>query len=85
MIAAIFIGMRAAWYIGVIAFIIVWAALFIFASACARCPHCGQIWGRLGDFGAWWFMFGQQAADKDETESFVCRRCRLDIGYGLRD
>ena len=27
-----------------------------------------------------WLIFGGE----DETESFVCRRCRLDIGMGLR-
>lgn len=49
----------------------------------ARCPRCGQIWwSRTGLFlvAPVLILFGRE----DETDSFVCRRCGLDIGFGLR-
>jgi hypothetical protein len=76
LIAAIIIGGTCEWYFGVIVFTVSWAALFIFCYSAARCPRCGQVW--WGDPDA-------AAVTDDETESMVCRTCRLDIGLGLRE
>ena len=88
MIAAIIIGGTTAWYIGVLVFIAIWGTLFIYGYRAARCPRCGQVWwSGMGTLAVapWWYAAGEFAAQEDETESFVCRRCRLDIGLGLRE
>ena len=90
LVFSIFAGMIVAWYVGIVILILSWGVLFIIAGHClARCPRCGQVWwdgmGGTG-FAAWnggWFA--PIAPRKDETETFVCRRCRLDIGRGLED
>ena len=87
-IAAVIIGASSAWYFGVIAFLVMWSVLFIFGYTCARCPRCGQVWwSGMGTLAVapWWYSITESAAQEDETESFVCRRCRLDIGLGLRE
>jgi hypothetical protein len=87
MIASIIIGASTAWYFGVLALALMWGALFIFGYSAARCPHCGQVWwSGMGTLAVapWLFAVTEQAVQEDETESFVCRRCRLDIGLGLR-
>jgi hypothetical protein len=59
-------------------------ALVVFGYSRARCPRCGQIWwSRTGLFlvAPVLILFGGE----DETDSFVCRRCGLDIGFGLRE
>ena len=76
------------WYIGVVLLVILWIALCVFGYAAARCPHCGQVWwSALGMFGAapWGLMEYGAAAQEAETESFVCRRCHLDIGPAFRE
>jgi hypothetical protein len=58
-------------------------AVVVFGHLRARCPRCGQIWwSRTGMFLVVpvLILFGGE----DETDSFVCRRCGLDIGFGLR-
>jgi hypothetical protein len=88
MIISVIIGVITAWYFGILAFVILWGALFIFGYMAARCPHCGQVWwSGMGTLAVapWWFAATEHAAQEDETESFVCRRCRLDIGRGLRE
>jgi len=75
-IAAVIIGVGTAWYVGLIVFAIV-ASLLVVGYGAARCPHCGQLWG--SGLLAW-----RSELPVDETETFVCRRCRLDIGLGLR-
>jgi len=58
-------------------------ALVILGHLGARCPRCGQIWwSRTGMFlvAPVLILFGGE----DEMDSFVCRRCHLDIGIGLR-
>ena len=87
-LASVIIGATSAWYFGVITFIVAWSALFILGYGCARCPRCGQVWwSGMGTLvvAPWWFVILESAAQEDETESFVCRRCRLNIGLGLRD
>jgi len=85
MLVAVIIGANTAWYLGLIALIIAWSTLYIFGYTSARCPRCGQVWwSGYGVLGVQWWYNAKSAAKADETESFVCRRCRLDIGFGLR-
>src|SRR4051794_38274400 len=59
-------------------------ALVVFGYSRARCPRCWQIWwSRTGLFlvAPVLILFGGE----DEMDSFVCRKCRLDIGFGLRE
>ena len=74
-LVAIILGVTTVWYRGVILFVLLYGALLVFGFLAARCPRCGQIWGRT---------WGWSDVDYDETESFVCRRCRLDIGLAFR-
>ncbi len=86
-ILSVAIGKITVWYVGLALVAALWAALYGFGYCAARCPHCGQIWwSALGFFGTapWGLMEFGPAAQEAETESFVCRRCRLDIGSALR-
>jgi hypothetical protein len=87
-IVAIVIGATTTWYLGVLTFLIMWSVLFIYGYSRARCPRCGQVWwSGMGTLAAvsWWCAISESAEHGDETESFVCRRCRLDIGLALRN
>jgi hypothetical protein len=88
LVFSIFTGMIVAWYVGVAILILSWGVLFIIVGHWqARCPRCGQVWwdgmGGTGFMG--WYGPTELAAQKDEAETLVCRRCRLDIGLGLED
>jgi hypothetical protein len=89
MLAAVIVGAAFAWYFGVLLFLVTCGALFGFGYSAARCPHCGQVWSSsFGSLSAvsWWVAIASHAeSGGDETETFVCRRCRLDIGYALKD
>jgi hypothetical protein len=84
-IIALVIGASSAWYIGLGFFVLAWATLFTVGYSLARCPRCGQVWwswmGMLV-LAPWWLV---ATGGEDETNSFVCRRCNLDIGFGLRE
>ena len=70
-------------YFGLGFLLLAWA-LVIFGYSKARCPRCGQVWWtRTAMFfvAPVLILFGGD----DETNSFVCRRCGLDIGFGLRE
>ena len=83
-LVAVLIGAYTAWYFGLLALLVAWGTLYILGYACARCPRCGQVWwSGYGMLGVQWWYSAESAAKADETESFVCRRCRLDIGGGL--
>ena len=87
MIASVILGASSTWYFGVILFLIIWGFLFILGYSKARCPKCGQVWwSGMGTLmiAPWWYSVTEFAGQEDETESFVCRRCRLDIGRALR-
>lgn len=88
LIFAVYFGMTVAWYWGAALFVVSWGGIFILGYSQARCPRCGQVWwsgmGAIAATGGW-MAVAQSAEQEDETESFVCRRCRLDIGLGLRD
>jgi hypothetical protein len=87
LVLSVAIGVLTFWYLGALLFVILWGALYVFGYRAARCPHCGQVWwSALGMFGAapWGLMEYGAAAVEAETESFVCRRCHLDIGPALR-
>src|SRR3954454_2852763 len=65
-------------YSGLIVLLLAWGALLGLGYTMARCPRCGQVWwSRTAMFiiAPWLILFGRQ----DETDSFVCRRCHLDI------
>jgi hypothetical protein len=82
-IVSIIVGASTTWYFGVLPFLVLWSAVFLIGYSLARCPHCGQVWwSGMGTLAVapWWFAATESAAQEDETESFVCRRCRIDIG-----
>ena len=71
-------------FLGLGFLLLAWSTLLVFGYSRARCPRCGQIWwSRTGLFliAPVLILFG----DEDEMDSFVCRRCGLDIGFGLRE
>jgi hypothetical protein len=78
------LGGTSKWYFGVALFIVICAPFFILVYSAARCPRCGQVWWAEGTL---WVRYRgvEHTATEDETESMVCRRCRLDIGLGLRE
>ena len=81
-LTGIIVGATSEWYFGAAVFIVICAPFFIFVYSAARCPHCGQVWWAEGTR---WARYGgvEYPPTEDETESMVCRRCRLDIGVGL--
>ena len=74
--AAIIVGGTTEWYFGV-GVLVVSLPFFILGYLAARCPHCGQVW--------WGSPRWMSDVGTDETDTMVCRRCRLDIGLGLRE
>src|SRR4051812_9024927 len=69
---------------GLLFLLLAWGTLLGFGYAMARCPRCGQVWwSKTAMFiiAPWLILLGGD----DETDSFVCRKCGLDIGFGLRD
>ena len=82
LLAAIIVGVTSKWYFGLAVYAVICAPFFIFVLSCARCPRCGQVWWSQGPFQA---QYGGYTMTEGETESMVCRRCRLDIGLGLRE
>ena len=89
LLAAIIIGATSEWYFGVIVFTGDCAPLCIFGYSAARCPRCSQVWWGEGTIpiAPWsdWWHGAPESFTEDETQSMVCRRCRLDIGLGLRE
>jgi len=88
LVAAFMVGWDTVWYAGAILLVIAWGAYFGLGYSLARCPRCGQVWwgNRSGRHPApWWCGIKVSPPDADETESFVCRRCRLNIGLALRE
>ena len=86
MLVSIIVGVSTAPYAGVLTFFICLGALGLLAYSLARCPHCGQVWWPIPFFNAPWLAADKESfTQEDETESLVCRRCRIDIGLALRD
>ena len=82
-LTALIVGGTSKWYCGVGLFVVINVPFFIFVVLAARCPRCGQVWwgeGALRKFGG-----VEYPLPEDETQSMVCRRCHLDIGYGMRE
>lgn len=87
LIAATIVGVSSSWYFGIGLFVATWSALYIVGYSAARCPHCGQVWWSALSMvllAPWWAVIAHAAEQGDETETFVCRRCRIDIGLALR-
>ena len=82
LLAAIIVGRKSEWYFGVAVFAAICSPFFIFGYSAARCPRCGQVWWAEGMLRV---GYGGYPPTEDETGSLVCRRCRLDIGLGLRE
>jgi hypothetical protein len=83
-VAVLIASFSARRYLGIGFLLLAWAALLLFGYSKARCPRCGQVWkSRTGMFlvAPVLILF----AGDDEMDSFVCRRCGLDIGFGLRE
>ena len=82
-LAAIIVGETTEWYFGVGVFVVS-LPFFTLGYLAARCPRCGQVW--WGE-GPGWASYGdvEDPTTVDETETMVCRRCRLDIALGLRE
>ena len=86
MIVSIMVGATIAPYVGILVFLIACGALGLFGLSLARCPHCGQLWWPSPFVNAPWRPADKEfLPQEDETQSFVCRRCRIDIGLALRD
>ncbi len=71
-------------YAGLVFLLLAWGGLLGLGYATARCPRCGQVWWSktvMFIIAPWLISLGGD----DETDSFTCRRCGLDIGYGLRE
>jgi hypothetical protein len=85
-ILAVVIGASSGWRVGLAFYLLAWAVLFVAGYSRARCPRCAQVWwswmGML-TLAPWWLVAA--GAGQDETDSFVCRRCGLDIGMGLKE
>jgi hypothetical protein len=85
-IVSVIVGASIAPYVGVLTFLISVGALGLLGYNLARCPRCGQIWWPSAMLNAPWGSADIEfMPPEDETESFVCRRCRIDIGLALRD
>src|SRR5882762_3431704 len=83
LVLSVAVALATVWHVGTVLLVILWVMLYGFGYAAARGPHCGQVWwSALGMFGAapWGLMEYGAEAQETETESFVCRRCHLDIG-----
>lgn len=85
MIVSILVGASIGWHVGVLAFLILFGAPFLFGYSLARCPRCGQVWWPVPRWRAPWLSDTTVPPEEDETDSFVCRRCRIDIGLAFRD
>jgi hypothetical protein len=82
LVAALIVGGTSHWYWGG-AVIAALALFLILGYSAARCPRCGQVWWGEGMLRV---RYGgiEYPPTEDETRSMICRRCRLDIGLGLR-
>ena len=86
MVSSVIVGATTVWYVGAAIFLVPCGALYFFGYSRARCPHCGQVWWPSPFMSApWWSAATEYTRQEDETESFVCRRCRIDIGIALRN
>ena len=84
LLVACFIRYSSRGYYGLTFLLLAWGALLGFGYAMARCPRCGQVWWSktvMFVIAPWLIFLGGD----DETDSFACRRCGLDIGFGLRE
>ena len=88
LMATIIVGRTTEWYFGA-AVLVVSLLFFLLGYLAARCPRCGQVWWGEGTVSvtSWWDRSYAEPGvfTEDETQTMVCRRCRLDIGLGLRD
>ena len=86
MIGSIIVGVSIAPYLGVLIFLISCGTLGFLCYKLARCPRCGQLWWPSPFVNATWSPANKEfLPQEDETQSFVCRRCRIDIGLALRE
>ena len=86
MLISVVVGAGIAPYVGVLTFLLSCGALVLIGFGFARCPHCGQVWWPSPFLHAPWRPASKEfLPEEDETESFVCRRCRIDIGQAFRD
>ena len=85
-IASIIIGVSIGWYFGALIFLVSHGVIYLLGYSLARCPHCGQVWwpGPIL-YTPWGPGSLERLPPEHETESFVCRRCRVDLGLALRD
>jgi hypothetical protein len=82
---SIMVGLYTVWYLGLGLLLLLWGILLVGGFSQARCPHCGQVWWSILVFLPLvpiWLLIVPE--DVEETNTFVCRRCRLDIGMGLK-
>jgi hypothetical protein len=86
LIVSFMLGVSIASYVGVLAFLVSCGALYLIGYSLARCPRCGQVWWPSPFVNAPWQPGSTEFLPQaDETQSFVCRRCRIDVGLALRD
>jgi len=68
-------------FIGILASV---AVYFVGIQFC-RCPKCGQHWWSPLSLGfGWWTLMDSINAGGDETDTFKCRKCGLEIGPHLK-
>lgn len=62
-----------------------WIAAYFVGIQFCRCPQCGQCWWSPFSFGLGWLTLMMNAElGGDETDSFRCRTCGLEIGPHVR-
>ena len=59
-----------------LAIVLISATVYGWIFMQGRCPRCGRFWGNSSYYGG---------PPGNELEDFVCSRCRLNIGMGLRE
>jgi predicted nucleic-acid-binding Zn-ribbon protein len=71
--------------IGLIVALIGSIGVYLLGIQLGRCPKCGQYWWSSISMGMGWLsMMMQVEIGPDETETYTCRKCGLEIGPHLR-
>lgn len=70
---------------GLFAVLLVSIALYFIGARYCRCPKCNQLWWSPISLGMGWLsIMMDEEVGGDETESFRCRKCGLEIGPHLK-
>ena len=84
-IVALVTGNRCIVLIGFILALFGSIAVYFVGIKFCRCPKCGQYWWSPISMGIGWLsMITQAEIGPDETKTYTCRNCGLEIGPHLR-